>query len=103
MFRSSTLVLLKSKLTARFVLMHLYSTLGAASDLILTDRCVRRLKEVAERGECLRVLVDGGGCSGFEYKVEFDTKENDDDYVFEKNGVKVLVDKVIIDFFMRLS
>ena len=40
----------------------------------------------------LRVSVDGGGCSGFQYGFAFDEKVNDDDTVIEKNGATMLVD-----------
>ena len=40
----------------------------------------------------LRVSVDGGGCSGFQYAFSFDEKVNDDDTVIEKNGATMLVD-----------
>jgi iron-sulfur cluster assembly protein len=39
------------------------------------------------------VGVDGGGCSGLMYKLEFDTTINEGDQVFEDNGVKVVVDR----------
>lgn len=40
----------------------------------------------------LRVSVDGGGCSGFQYAFAFDENINDDDTVVEKNGATMLVD-----------
>ena len=40
----------------------------------------------------LRVSVDGGGCSGFQYAFAFDENVNDDDTVVEKNGATVVVD-----------
>lgn len=40
----------------------------------------------------LRVFVKRGGCSGFSYKMEFDTQPKDNDKVFEMNGAKVVVD-----------
>ena len=40
----------------------------------------------------LRVFVKRGGCSGFSYKMEFDTNMKDGDKVFEANGAKVVVD-----------
>lgn len=40
----------------------------------------------------LRVFVKRGGCSGFSYKMEFDTNLKDNDKVFESNGAKVVVD-----------
>lgn len=41
----------------------------------------------------IRVGVKGGGCSGLSYLMDFDSKLNDDDKVFEDNGVKIVVDK----------
>lgn len=41
----------------------------------------------------IRVGVDGGGCSGLSYKLEFDTTSQPGDQEFEDNGIKVVVDK----------
>ena len=41
----------------------------------------------------VRVGVEGGGCSGLMYKLEFDSEMKEGDQVFEDNGVKVVVDK----------
>lgn len=41
----------------------------------------------------IRVGVEGGGCSGLSYKLEFDTVIKEGDQVFEDNGIKVVVDK----------
>lgn len=41
----------------------------------------------------LRVSVKGGGCSGLEYKMDFDDKIVNSDEVFETDGLKVIVDK----------
>ncbi len=46
----------------------------------------------------LRVSVDGGGCSGFQYGFAFDENINDDDVVVEKNGATVLVDVTSIQY-----
>lgn len=43
-----------------------------------------------ERG--LRVAVRGGGCSGFQYKLDFEEKAGDMDQVIESNGVRIFVD-----------
>jgi len=40
----------------------------------------------------LRVSVDGGGCSGFQYAFAFDESVNEDDTVVEKNGATMLID-----------
>lgn len=44
-------------------------------------------------GSFVRVGVEGGGCSGLMYNLVFDNEINDDDQVFEDNGVKVVVNK----------
>ncbi|RWS26392.1 iron-sulfur cluster assembly 2-like protein [Leptotrombidium deliense] len=64
----------------------------------ISDNCVERLKKVADKAEFLRVEVDSGGCSGFQYKFKLDTKMNDDDRLFEKSGVKVVVDDVSLQY-----
>ncbi len=62
--------------------------------ITLTDSLANRVRELqkGDSGLMLRVLVNGGGCQGFEYKFDFATKIDDDDVVFEKNGIKVLID-----------
>lgn len=65
----------------------------------VTDRAFERLAEIgaAEQGQALRVAVEGGGCSGFQYEIELDTAK-DDDLVLEGAGEKVLVDPVSLPF-----
>jgi iron-sulfur cluster assembly protein len=41
----------------------------------------------------IRVGVDGGGCSGLSYKLEFDNVSKEGDQVFEDKGIKIAVDK----------
>lgn len=71
-----------------------YAKDGASTDLKITDNCIIRLREVASAGEHLRIMVDGGGCSGFEYKMSLDSKINDNDLVFCKDHIKIVVDEV---------
>jgi iron-sulfur cluster assembly protein len=54
------------------------------------DRLMADQNSVA--GTFVRVGVKSGGCSGLEYKLDFDTVEKDGDQVFEDKGVKVVVD-----------
>jgi iron-sulfur cluster assembly accessory protein len=61
-------------------------------ELTLTDKCVQQINKVADPGSCLRVVVESGGCSGFQYKFEIDSVVNKDDRVFEKNGACVVID-----------
>jgi len=46
----------------------------------------------------LRVAVSGGGCSGFKYEFNLDGALNPDDRVFERDGVKVVVDETSLEF-----
>ena len=66
-----------------------------AIGVLLTDRAAARIKEVVaaenREGQGLRVKVVGGGCSGLQYKVDFDQPKAADK-IFEKDGAKVLVD-----------
>jgi iron-sulfur cluster assembly accessory protein len=56
-------------------------------------------KGVDLKGEkMLRVSVEGGGCSGFQYNFTLDDNRNPDDRVFEKEGIKVVVDAVSYGF-----
>lgn len=78
----------------------------------VTDRAYARLAEIARlTGEtkALRVAVEGGGCSGFQYDIRLDERQADD-LVLEKAGLMVLVDAVslpllsgaVIDFSQEL-
>jgi iron-sulfur cluster insertion protein len=66
--------------------------------IVLTENAVRRiaLLKAQERAEdaFLRIAVSGGGCSGFQYGITFDDQRNDDDVVFERDGIAVVVDGV---------
>jgi iron-sulfur cluster assembly accessory protein len=66
----------------------------------VTDRAFARLAEInAATGgrQALRVSVEGGGCSGFQYDIKLD-EPADDDLVLEGGGQKVLVDSVSLPF-----
>ena len=66
------------------------------SVLVFTDSAANKVKElIIEEGNPdlkLRVFVNGGGCSGFQYGFTFDEIRNDDDTVMEKDGVMLLID-----------
>jgi iron-sulfur cluster insertion protein len=69
--------------------------------IVLTDNAARRIvllktQENAENA-FLRIAVSGGGCSGFQYGFSFDDQRNDDDVVFERGGVSLIVDGVSLD------
>jgi iron-sulfur cluster insertion protein len=66
--------------------------------IALTESAVRRIASLKalEQAEnaFLRIAVSGGGCSGFQYGFTFDDQRNEDDVVFERDGVAVVVDDV---------
>ncbi|MGL4496363.1 MAG: HesB/IscA family protein, partial [Beijerinckiaceae bacterium] len=49
-------------------------------------------------GSMLRVSVNGGGCSGFQYAFSFDQTRQPDDLVLEKDGATVLIDSVSVPY-----
>lgn len=66
----------------------------------VTDRAFARLAEIAEavgEARALRVAVEGGGCSGFQYEIKLDDPHAGD-LVLEKNGQQVVVDSVSLPF-----
>ncbi|MEL7253557.1 MAG: iron-sulfur cluster assembly accessory protein [Pseudomonadota bacterium] len=65
----------------------------------VTNRAFARLAEIgaASEGQALRVAVEGGGCSGFQYEITLDAPSADD-LVLEGDGEKVVVDAVSLPF-----
>jgi iron-sulfur cluster insertion protein len=66
----------------------------------VTDRAFARLTEIigaSGDSKALRVAVEGGGCSGFQYDIRLDVPSADD-LVLEKDGVQVVVDSVSLPF-----
>lgn len=47
-------------------------------------------KNLTDHG--LRVFISGGGCSGFQYGMAFESKSEEDDFVFDANGVRIFLD-----------
>lgn len=65
----------------------------------VTTRAFDRLAEIgaADKGQALRVAVEGGGCSGFQYEIKLDDVA-EDDLILEGQGQKVVVDSVSLPF-----
>lgn len=66
----------------------------------VTDRAFARIAEINEasgEAKALRVAVEGGGCSGFQYDITLD-EPGDDDLILEGAGQKVVVDSVSLPF-----
>jgi iron-sulfur cluster insertion protein len=70
--------------------------------LVFTDSAASKVKElVDEEGNPelkLRVFVQGGGCSGFQYGFTFDEIVNEDDTQMNKNGVTLLIDAMSLQY-----
>lgn len=70
------------------------------STITLTERAAKKFIEIAEEdglaSSCLRFGDTAGGCSGFEYILDFEEKAAPDDEVFESNGVTILVKKGMV-------
>lgn len=69
--------------------------------IVLADSAARRLAKLSEaegRALMLRVAVDGGGCSGFQYRLELVEAAEDDDLRVEAAGQTALVDPVSVPF-----
>ena len=74
------------------------------SPLVFTDSAVEKVRELLiEEGSPelkLRVFVQGGGCSGFQYGFTFDELVNDDDTIIDKDGVQLLVDAMSFQYLV---
>ncbi len=67
----------------------------------VSDRAVRRIGEILKgepAGTMLRVSVEGGGCSGFQYKFDMDREKAGDDLVISRDGATVLIDPVSVGY-----
>jgi iron-sulfur cluster assembly accessory protein len=83
--------------------------------LSLTDKAIQMVKDAIREekldGHGLRVFVQGGGCSGFQYGLDFDEKPRDGDFEYEFQGLKVYVDPMsamhlegtVIDYVTTVS
>ncbi len=71
-----------------------------AQMLTLTPSAAKRVGWIAEKQgkpAILRLSVEGGGCSGFQYKFDLDAGPDAEDSVSETDGVKLVVDPVSLD------
>lgn len=72
--------------------------------LLFTDAAAIKVKELLEEEGNpdlkLRVFVQGGGCSGFQYGFTFDEDISDDDTTIDKNGVQLLVDPMSFQYLV---
>ncbi|NOU05076.1 MAG: iron-sulfur cluster insertion protein ErpA [Hyphomicrobiaceae bacterium] len=72
-----------------------------AGPISLSARAAERISEIVAgepRAKFLRVSVEGGGCSGFQYKFDLVDARAVDDLAIERSGAVVLVDPVSVDY-----
>ena len=64
--------------------------------ITVTEKAVKQLKtamkSAGDENQILRMSVEGGGCSGMTYKMDFDNQQREFDKVFESNGFKIVCD-----------
>jgi iron-sulfur cluster assembly protein/iron-sulfur cluster insertion protein len=69
--------------------------------ITLTENAANKVKQLQEEkgggGKLLRIFVESGGCSGFQYGMSFDLK-NDDDHTLKSAGVSFLMDDASIEY-----
>ena len=71
------------------------------TDVTLSESAARRIRAIGQaegRAVMLRVAVEGGGCSGFQYQFDLVDEVQDDDLKVERDGVAALVDTVSLPF-----
>jgi len=72
-----------------------------SASVTVSERAARRIGEILKgepAGTMLRVSVEGGGCSGFQYKFDMDSAQAPDDLVISRDGAIVLIDPVSIGY-----
>lgn len=78
------------------------STTTPESGLRISDAALTRVRElIREEGKPglkLRVFIEGGGCSGFQYGFSFDEAKAEDDLVLDRDGVELLVDPLSMQY-----
>ena len=76
-------------------------SVAEATPVTVSDRAAKKIAAILGKepaGAMLRVAVEGGGCSGFQYKFDIVSEREKDDLVLDANGFDVLIDSVSVDY-----
>ncbi|QCE02681.1 iron-sulfur cluster assembly protein [Vigna unguiculata] len=100
---NQSLLRLSSSYASPATLHHATSSSSSAEPVHITPNCIRKMKELeasesSTSGKMLRLSVETGGCSGFQYVFNLDDRINSDDRVFEREGTKLVVDNISYEF-----
>ncbi len=72
------------------------------AEIQLTPPAANAVRDIITKrnleGYALRVYISGGGCSGFQYGMALEGNIRDTDYLFEQEGVQMVIDEVSIDY-----
>ena len=72
-----------------------------SASITVSERAARRIGEILKgepTGTMLRVSVEGGGCSGFQYKFDVERAKAVDDIVISRDGAVVLIDPISVNY-----
>lgn len=71
------------------------------TDVTMTASAAARINAILAKqagAKMLRVSVDGGGCSGFSYKFDFENETTGEDLVIERDGAQIAIDEMSLEF-----
>jgi iron-sulfur cluster assembly accessory protein len=71
------------------------------NNVTVTERAAKQIGQILSRepaGTMLRISVEGGGCSGFQYKFDMDHAQAPDDVLLQRDGAAVLIDSVSLGY-----
>ena len=72
-----------------------------SSYLGISQSAAQRVSQLMSGSDIgLRVYVEGGGCSGFQYGIQLESEQQDDEFVIEENGITLLIDSLSIQYLM---
>ena len=72
--------------------------------LEITESAIKAIeKHLDDESNYLRIFVQGGGCSGFQYGFQLEDTINEDDFIIEQKNIKILVDSMSISYLSEAT
>ena len=72
-----------------------------SSQLAISESAAKRVSQLMSDSHVgLRVYVEGGGCSGFQYGFQLETEKQEDDFLIEEHDITLIVDSLSIQYLM---